>query len=67
MGMWRDGNSWEMGVSQGSIPGRLRSWAWVAVALTSGQTPDRQAERLQEILQDGQGVLSSSYGLLPEL
>jgi hypothetical protein len=31
------------------------------------QTPDREAERLQEILQDGQGVLGSSYGLLPEL
>ena len=29
--------------------------------------PDREAERLQEILQDGQGVLGSSYGLLPEL
>ena len=31
------------------------------------QTPDREAERLQEILQDGQGVLGSVYGLLPEL
>ena len=31
------------------------------------QTPDREAGRLQEILQDGLGVLGSSYGLLPEL